>query len=121
VGVRGAADESRRHQHAQFEIARDSRAVTADGRTIWRARFSVDVEPMGPVHAQVTLVGNRAAVTLWAERPHSAAQLQDGRPLLVDALKQAELEPGGILCRAGAPMVPPTSAPAAGQFLDRAS
>lgn len=35
---------------------------------------------MGPVHAQVTLLSNRAAVTLWAERPHTAAQLQDGSP-----------------------------------------
>lgn len=65
---------------AQFQIARDGRAVTADGRAVWRARFSVDMEPMGPVHAQVTLLSNRAAVTLWAERPHTAAQLQDGSP-----------------------------------------
>jgi hypothetical protein len=106
---------------AQFEISRDGQAVTADGRAIWRARFSVDVEPMGPVHAQVTLLGNRAAVMLWAERPHSAARLRESSALLADALKQAELEPGDIHCRAGAPTVPRESIPAAGRFLDRAS
>ena len=106
---------------AQFEIARDGRAVTADGRPIWRARFSVDVEPMGPVHAQVTLLGNRAAVMLWAERPHSAAQLRERSALLAAALEQADLEPGDIHCRTGAPTVPRESVPAAGQFLDRAS
>ena len=106
---------------AQFEISRDGQAVTADGRPIWRARFSVDVEPMGPVHAQVTLLGNRAAVMLWAERPHSAARLRESSTLLADALRQAELEPGDIHCRAGAPTVPRASLPAAGRFLDRAS
>jgi Flagellar hook-length control protein FliK len=106
---------------AQFEISRDGRAVTADGRAIWRARFSIDVEPMGPVHAQVTLLGNRAAVTLWAERPHSAARLRERTTLLADALRQAELEPGDIDCRAGVPTVPRASLPAAGRFLDRAS
>jgi len=106
---------------AQFEISREGRAVTTDGRAIWRARFSVDVEPMGPVHAQVTLLGNRATVMLWAERPHSAARLREGSALLAEALRQAELEPGDIHCRTGAPTVPRESVPAAGQFLDRAS
>jgi Flagellar hook-length control protein FliK len=106
---------------AQFEVSRDGRAVSEDGRAIWRARFSVDVEPMGPVHAQVTLLGNRAAVTLWAERPDSAARLSESSALLADALKQADLEPGDIHCRAGAPTVPRASRPPAGQFLDRAS
>jgi hypothetical protein len=106
---------------AQFEISRDGRAVTEDGRAIWRARFSVDVEPMGPVHAQVTLLGNRAAVMLWAERPDSAARLRESSALLADALRQADLEPGDIHCRAGAPTVPRASVPAAGRFLDRAS
>ena len=106
---------------AQFEISRDGQAAISDGRAIWRARFSVDVEPMGPVHAQVTLLGNRATVMLWAERPHGAACLREGSALLAEALRQAELEPGDIHCRTGAPTVPRESVPAAGQFLDRAS
>jgi hypothetical protein len=82
---------------------------------------TLDLEPMGPVQVQVTLLGNRAAVVLWAERPHSAAQLSENSAPLADALKQADLEPGNIHCRAGAPTVPRASTPAAGQFLDRAS
>jgi hypothetical protein len=103
---------------AQFEIGRDGRAVTADGREIWRARFSLDVEPMGPVHVQVALLGERAAVTLWAERAASAAQLRESAPMLSEALRLAQLEPGEIQCRVGAPVGP---RPAAGRFLDRAS
>lgn len=105
---------------AQFEFGRDGKAASVDGRTVWRARFSVDIEPIGPVHAQVALVGDRAAVTLWAERTESAALLRESTPLLASALKQAELEPGGIQCRSGAPAPPRSPAPA-GHFLDRAS
>jgi hypothetical protein len=103
---------------AQFEIGRDGRALTADGRTIWRARFSLDVEPMGPVHVQVALLGERTAVTLWAEREASAARLRENTSMLSDGLRRAELEPGEIQCRVGAPSAP---RPTPGRFLDRAS
>ena len=107
---------------AQFEIARDrSRGGTAEEARppAWRARFSLDVEPLGPVHAQISLNHARAAVTLWAERTASAALLREDAPLLVRALAQAELEPGEVLVRNGEP--PQPAGPAAGRFLDRAS
>ncbi len=106
---------------AQFEIARDGRAAPAEGiKPVWRARFTLDVEPMGPVHAQIALVGERTTVTLWAERAGSAAQLRDNTALLADALKQAELDPGGVTVRDGAPPRPRENA-SPGRFLDRAS
>jgi len=103
---------------AQFEISRDGGHAAAEGRTVWRARFSLDVEPMGPVHALVAVLGEQAAVTLWAEREASAARLREGAGLLADALRGAALEPGNIQMRVGAPSAPPS---AAGRFLDRAS
>jgi hypothetical protein len=104
---------------AQFEISRDGRGNGSDARTIWRARFSLDVEPMGPVHAQVAVLGERAAVTLWAERPGTAAQLREHTAALSEALREAELEPGDIQCRIGAPAAPRPAG--AGRFLDQAS
>ena len=54
---------------AQFEIARDGHRRRAKARrATWRVRFTLDVEPMGPVHAQIALNGVRASVSLWAER-----------------------------------------------------
>src|SRR5262245_45906866 len=40
---------------AQFEIARDGRGGSAREaqQPAWRARFTLDVEPIGPVHAQI--------------------------------------------------------------------
>ena len=103
---------------AQFEITRDGHAGGAEPSFTWRVRFSVDLEPLGPVHAFVALAGGRAAVTLWAEREASAAQLRASGVLLENALHTAGLEPREIAFRVGAPAAPPS---AAGRFLDRAS
>lgn len=104
---------------AQFEIARDggSHEVEAARRT-WQARFSLNLEPAGPVHALISLSGDRTSVRMWAERPQTAAQLRAGAGELSLALSKAELSPGDIVIRDGAP---PQPAPAkAGHFLDRA-
>ncbi|CAN7396492.1 flagellar hook-length control protein FliK [Bradyrhizobium sp. LjRoot220] len=104
---------------AQFEIARDGSASEAEAaRQVWRARFSLDVEPTGPIHALVSLIGEKTSVRMWAERPATAAQLRAGAAELSQALAKAELQPGEIVIRDGAP---PQAAPAkAGHFLDRA-
>jgi Flagellar hook-length control protein FliK len=103
---------------AQFEIMRDGHAAGAEPSFTWRVRFSVNVEPMGPVHALIALAGGRAAVTLWAEREESAAHLRANSGLLEEALRAASLDPRDIQFRVGAPAPPPS---AAGRFLDRAS
>jgi hypothetical protein len=106
---------------AQFEISRDGggsggEGGRAMGRT-WRARFSLDVEPMGPVHAQVALTGDRARVSLWAERPAAMARLRTGEERLNSALREAALEPE-VAFHTGQPRA---SAAAPGQFLDQAT
>jgi hypothetical protein len=104
---------------AQFEISRDGGGNEVEAaKRVWRARFSLDVEPAGPVHALVSLSGDRTSVRMWAERPATAAQLRAGAAQLSQALSRAELQPGDIVIRDG---TPPQAAPArAGHFLDRA-
>lgn len=105
---------------AQFEISRDgggNNEVEATQR-VWRARFSLDVEPSGPVHALVSLSNGRTSVRMWAERPATAAQLRINAPQLSHALREAALEPGDIVIGEGAP--PKPAQPPAGHFLDRA-
>ena len=84
----------------------------------WRARFSLDVEPAGPVHALISLSGERTSVRMWAERPATAEQLRAGIPQLSQALSRAELRPGDVVIRAGAPTQ--AASARAGHFLDRA-
>jgi hypothetical protein len=104
---------------AQFEISRDGGGSEVEApKRVWRARFSLDIEPAGPVHALVSLSGERTSVRMWAERPATAAQLRAGAAQLSQALSKAELQPGDIVIRDG---TPPQPVPArAGHFLDRA-
>jgi hypothetical protein len=104
---------------AQLEISRDGTASAIDAaRRVWRARFSLDVEPAGPIHALISLTDDKTAVRMWAERPATATQLRAGASQLSQALSRAELQPGDIVIRDGAPLQP-KPAPA-GHFLDRA-
>jgi Flagellar hook-length control protein FliK len=105
---------------AQFEISRDGGAASEAeaARQAWRARFTLDVEPAGPVHALVSLSGDRTSVRMWAERPATADQLRAGVAQLSQVLSRAELQPGDIVIRDGAPLQPVSAK--AGHFLDRA-
>jgi hypothetical protein len=104
---------------AEFEISRDGGGNEVEAaKRIWQARFSLDVEPAGPVHALISLVGETTSVRMWAERPETAAQLRAGAAQLSQTLAKAELQPGDIVISDG---TPPQSRPApAGHFLDRA-
>ncbi len=106
---------------AQFEVSRDGGGGGSDsGREVertWRARFSLDVEPLGPVHVQIALTGACTRVGLWAERPDAMARLQAGEAALSAALREAELSPE-VAFHAGSPAV---AAMAPGQFVDQAS
>jgi Flagellar hook-length control protein FliK len=104
---------------AQFGISRDGGGTETDAATrAWRARFTLDVEPAGPVHALVSLNGDKTSVRMWAERPATADQLRAGVSQLSLALSRAELQPGDIVIRDGAPSQ--AVSPRAGHFLDRA-
>jgi hypothetical protein len=105
---------------AQFEISRDGsgeNASTEAPSRVWRARFSINLEPAGPVHAQVSLAGERTSVRMWAERSATVARLRDEAPQLSAALREAELTPGDIVIGNGTPPAPPAPY---GHFLDRA-
>jgi hypothetical protein len=105
---------------AQFQISRDGAGSDPESAAnrVWRARFTLDVEPAGPVHALVSLNGDKTSVRMWAERPATANQLRAGVTLLSQALSRAELRPGDIVIRDGVP--PQPAPPKAGHFLDRA-
>lgn len=107
---------------AQFEISRDgggggAAGSVAEART-WKVRFSLDVEPMGRIDAQLALTGERARVSLWAERPEAMARLRGGEEMLNAALREAALEPE-VAFHAAAPPVATPAAP--GRFLDQAT
>lgn len=107
---------------ASMTIERDSgKGGPHDTEPSWRASFSVDLETIGLVHVRIALTGERASVTLRAERVHSAALLSAGLPLLDAGLREAEIEPGDLRCHVGNLVLPRPQAATPGTFLDQAS
>lgn len=107
---------------AQFEIAGEARGHGEDRiAPIWRMRFAIDIEPLGAIHAQVAVMGDQTAVSLWAERAESAALIRDGAQSLAEDLRAVDLEPLEVMVRTGPPPRPQAAVTTAGRFLDRAS
>ncbi|NJL07560.1 MAG: flagellar hook-length control protein FliK, partial [Methylacidiphilales bacterium] len=94
---------------AQIEIRPDDGHAPAGAEPSqgWSIRFSIDVEPVGPVHALLTLKGANLAVSLWAERPATADLLQAGESGFAAALAEQELTLDRLLVRNGRPDAPP--------------
>lgn len=107
---------------AQFEIARDHTTAghghaEVDAQPLWRARFSLNLPPMGPVHASIAMSEGRARVTLWAETGDTHQRLAGQADDLARALRADDLA-AQVTVLPGAPGAAP---PAAGRFLDRAT
>lgn len=85
---------------------------------LWRIRFALDVEPMGPLQGVVTLRGREVGVTLWAEREETSRLLRGAAPGLETALLNVDFAAGTVDIHTGQPRV---MQPTAGQFLDRLS
>ncbi|WP_454760104.1 flagellar hook-length control protein FliK [Caulobacter segnis] len=108
---------------AQFEISHDGGGsgggAAGPAERTYKARFSIDIEPLGPVHAMVTLTGSRTRVSLWAERAETIARFRAGEESLAAALREAELTPE-VAVHSGAPPSPGGVSPL-GHFVDQAS
>jgi hypothetical protein len=101
---------------AQFEISRDGRGGAEAGASpTWRARFSIDAAPSGPVSADVALSGERTRVTLAAPDPAARAALAARQDELAAALA---VESGGEAAVRVVAEPPPAPAPSPGRFVD---
>jgi hypothetical protein len=104
---------------AQFEIDQvfDGVPDTPDYRRAWRVQFSLDIAPMGPMHARLLLAGRRLSVGLWAEDRNGAAAIQRNILLLRQSLEAAAFTIDEIHFASGRP---PSGPPVrAGGFIDR--
>lgn len=103
-----------------LQVERDPprRDVQGVSPPVWRIRFALDVEPMGPLQGVVTLQGRDVGVSIWAEREETSQLLRGAAPGLEGALLDADFASGAIDIHTGQPRV---MQPTAGQFLDRLS
>jgi hypothetical protein len=105
---------------AQFEISRDGRGPGAgdEAEPSWRARFSINAAPSGPVHADVLLGKGRARVTLMAEDAIAQLALAAHQDELTQALAAEQGPDVAVRVVGGAP---PRPRQPAGQLVDRRS
>src|SRR5207237_8108733 len=76
---------------AQFEISREGGGSEVEAATrVWRARFSLDIEPAGPIHALISSSNERPPVRMWAERLATAAKMRAGAAQLTAAPGKAD-------------------------------
>jgi len=98
---------------AQFAIDRDDVARSSpEEAPAWQARFALDLPPLGPVHVNLRIDGDRTAVTMWAETPEGLERLRSRGGELAGALA-AE-----VVFRPGSPRPP---APPPGRLVDQSS
>jgi hypothetical protein len=77
----------------RFEIDRQTpRSDRGKQEPVWRARLALDLEPLGPVHAQIALQGSKAWVRLWAEKSQTALLLDEHKGELRQTLLADEME-----------------------------
>lgn len=97
----------------QFQIQRDRDEAdepTARSRKAgdWTMRFSLDAEPLGPIHAAVRWHDGRVGIQLWAERDSVAAALEAQRAGLSDALSASAFTVERLTIASGTPPDPRT-------------
>lgn len=106
----------------QMTVERDGKQGGTAGEAAkvgWRVRFALDVEPIGPVHAQIGLSGEHLSVGLWIERPEMAEKLAADIGSLTSALSDGGSVLEAVHVAAGEP--PATRAEAqssSGHFID---
>lgn len=92
------------HATARFEISRDTyKAKSGAQAVVWRAGFSTSIEPLGPVHAQIALMGRNAWVSLWAEREATMKTLEAQQQQLQQTFT-AENVTAEVICCLGVPV-----------------
>ncbi len=106
-----------------LEIERDKggNAGGASGeppRKQWRVRFALDLEPLGLIHALVTMSRHAVQVAVWAEREETSRLAREFAPELQAALTRESFETAEIDVLTGRPR---PRAAAAGHYLDRRS
>jgi hypothetical protein len=104
----------------QFEIDRDGKGDASKDGTgpTWRARFSLDLSPSGPVHAEISLSGGRTRVVLMAEREGARLALASGQDALAAALAGENGGEAAVRVVSDGPQRP---TPPAGQMLDKST
>ena len=69
----------------------------------WKINLAFDIEPLGPMHIQLTMVGQSASATIWAEQKETVDFTHSHLDVLTDSLQHIGLSVKQIDCLKGKP------------------
>lgn len=88
----------------KFQEEQPSKEKEHNVAPFWRLELSFELEPLGPLHAQVNLRNNTELTSkLWAEREHTAQLVNRELHVLRDKLLAAGLDIRELDCQIGIP------------------
>ena len=108
-------DPSGRETTLWLRTEREGDGHAAEPR--WSVTLKLELEPLGAVHAHLSMHGGRVAASLWAERPDTAALLESRLPELEAGMQRAGLDPLRLCAGVGRPAAPADRPAAIGQSL----
>jgi hypothetical protein len=109
VPVRDPSGELR---YLRLEVEEESTRRQGRVQKQWSMTVRMDMEPLGPMHARVTLADDSVHTVIWSERPATAALARDHADWLRSQMLQAGLNPTKVQCLDGEPPRKVTPAPA---------
>lgn len=120
VGVETAIVQFQIQREQDHEERQDRKAGGRAGGD-WTMRFSLEAEPLGPIHAAVRWHDGRIGIQLWAERDAVAAALEAQRDGLSEALEASAFTIDRLTIASGRPPEPREAERATARRLDLSS
>lgn len=106
--VRDPAGELR---YLRLEVEEESIPRQGEMHRQWSMTVRMDIEPLGPMCARVTLIEDSVHTVIWSERPATAELARLHAEWLRTQMRQAGLEPAEVQCLQGQPVPRAAAAP----------
>ena len=103
-----------------FSIDREGGQDGEDTEPAWRVELAFELPELGPIHARLTITGNRVGANLWVEDAATVERARTELWRLQEALEKRMLQVTHMGCTLGHPPRPPQSELAPSFVDDRA-
>ena len=90
----------------QLRIEKEDAQDGDEKEARWQITLTLDMPDIGSIYANITVRGEHASTTLWAEDHATVKLIDNNLALLRDALEQHGVKTGEIRCQHGTPSAP---------------
>ncbi len=91
----------------QLRIEKEASQESDETESRWQVTLTLDLPEIGTIYATISIHGENASTTLWAEDNDTAELIDKNLQLLRNALEQHGVKSGEIKCQHGVPPNPP--------------